>query len=151
MADVLFMCQMLNGDKSWSDKSTLVPHYQKMTMGWLKNRIYEATTLPPMLQDRLEEVCEIRNELAHRFFKQRIDMLLTRDGYGKLINEIEAMYGKIEDVIRDFHTINALHGEPLGYSEGAIERVTRDLANYLASLPNEERAKFEEGNGRQGA
>lgn len=49
LADVLFMCEMLNGKRSWSDQDSCVPQYQKNTMGWLKNRICESynVTRPP--------------------------------------------------------------------------------------------------------
>jgi hypothetical protein len=148
LADVLFMCQMLNGDKTWADKDTHVPRYQKQTMGWLKNRLCEVTALPVAIEGKLKEVCEIRNELAHRYFKTRIDLLLTRQGYGQIASEIDGMASKIEDVITAFHAINARCGEPLGYTDEAIDRVAADFGRYLASLPEAERKKFERGHGR---
>jgi hypothetical protein len=143
LADVLFMCEMLNGEKSWADKNATMPRYHKMTMGWLKNRLCEATTLPSFLLDGLNEICGIRNELAHRYFKPRIDLLLTRDGAKQMALEIDKMSAKIEEVIEIFHRINNQYGKPLGYSDEAIDRVTHDFGTYWATLPQEERVRIE--------
>ena len=65
LADVLFMCEMLDGVYNWSDQNACVPEYQKKTLGWLRRRIRAIVTLPPSLDNKLSEVLKIRNELAH--------------------------------------------------------------------------------------
>ena len=150
LADVLFMCEMLNGDKTWSDKNSSMLRYQRLTMGTLRTRLCEVTTLPPDLLDRLNEVCDIRNELAHRYFKPRIDLLLTKTGYEQMAGELDKMSAKIEEVIEVFHKINGLFGRPLGYSTEAIERVAEDFKMYWATLSEAEQKRIEEaGNKRR--
>ena len=144
LADVLFMCEMLNGKYTCQDMKRYVPKYQAQTMGWLRNRIRETTALPEVLDDKLNEVCDIRNELAHRYFKSRMELLHTREGYSKLAEELDGMYRKIEEVISEFHGISSNLGKPLGYSTADINRAKREISEYLSALPDSEREKMQE-------
>lgn len=77
-----------------------------------------------------------------------MELLHTRVGYKKIVNELEGMYGTIEEVIDSFHRINELRGKPLGYSDEAIERVQRDYYDYFARLPEDKKKKIVEWNER---
>lgn len=135
LADVLFLCELLNETYRCGQMREKIAVYQKQTMGWLKNRILDVAKVPPSIALQLQEVCDIRNELAHRYFKTRMELLHTKQGFEIMAAELSEKYEKVEQLIDYFHQVSVQLGAPLGYSSEAVGKVRTQIEEYLAGLP----------------
>ena len=100
------------------------------TLGKMAQSLKEALPVPPTLEDRLTRAVEIRNWLAHRYFRERAREILSVRGREVMISELQER--------ADF--LQVLDGEFTGITEKWLSRMgvsSEDIRAEMERFRNE--------------
>ena len=70
----------------------------KKTLGTTLKDLIASVDVPDELRCRLKQVCDERNRLAHRFFRENHDVMQTVGGNGRLVAELASFQQVVVDV-----------------------------------------------------
>lgn len=97
------------------------------TIGRLLKRLRMQITVPPNLDQQLDEAHRKRNWLAHEYFWERAGELLTTAGRNKMIDELTTLSEFFSKVDVHLTAIYEKWAKRIGLHEEAIDEALRQL------------------------
>lgn len=91
------------------------------TLGQMLTALRARTTLAPTLEPRLRQALELRNWLAHNYFGERADSILSWDGRERMISELQETADFLASVDVELTTISEQWLQRAGISKKKIE------------------------------
>ena len=82
------------------------------------------------LETELKELLEIRNYLAHRYFRVKAIDFMKKDGRQHMLSELECFISKLEGGDKKIESITAVIAEQYGITDKTICRSVEDLLKY---------------------
>jgi hypothetical protein len=104
--------------------SDVMDQYKRLegrTFGNVLNAARKLTSIPASMDADLEQALKYRNQLAHSFFVERSDNLLTSAGRKVMIDELRSMLGFLTRVDEEFQTIWLAAWKKIGVSQAWFE------------------------------
>lgn len=101
-------------------------NYEK-TLGRLINSLKKAMKISENLETELRELLDIRNYLAHRYFRVKAIDFIKKDGRQRMLSELESIISKLENGDKKLDLIDSVICEQYGITNEMISKITKDL------------------------
>ena len=113
------------------DVLQIYERYDKKTLGSVLKAARSLTAIPESMDSDLKKALQIRNHLAHRFFVDHSEHMLTAKGCGAMLDELREMLEFLATVDEEFDKIwmaawNAL-GVTQKWFDQQFEKARRDI------------------------
>ena len=103
----------------------------RKTLGQIKKELKEKASLSPTLETRLAEAVNLRNWLAHDYFRVREREMLALEGREKMISELQEKADWLQELDREFTDILKNWLCIMGISKEEIES---EIENYFQEI-----------------
>jgi len=103
----------------------------KQTLGTLIARLRRVTTLPNDFEARLRDVLETRNWLTHHYFWERAGKFMTQQGREAMLQELEEIRRRLEEIDAYFDGIAGAWAERHGITKETIDRYKKCLVEEV--------------------
>ena len=103
----------------------------KKTLGQMEKKLKSKASLSPTLKTRLAEAVELRNWLAHDYFRVREREMLALEGREKMISELQEKADWLQELDREFTDILKNWLCIMGISKEEIES---EIENYFQEI-----------------
>ena len=107
--------------------SFMEENYRK-TLGRLINSLKQAMEISDNLETELKELLEIRNYLAHRYFRVKAIDFMKKDGRQHMLSELESVISKLQNGDKKIDSIISVMREQYGITD---EMISDDVENLL--------------------
>jgi len=104
-------------------------NYEK-TLGKLIYSLKEAMKTSEDMETDLKELLDIRNYLAHRYFRVKAIDFMKKDGRQHMLSELECFISKLEGGDKKIESITAVIAEQCGITDETICKSVEDLLKY---------------------
>ena len=104
-------------------------NYEK-TLGKLIYSLKEAMKTSEDMETDLKELLDIRNYLAHRYFRVKAIDFMKKDGRQHMLSELECFISKLEGGDKKIEYITAVIAEQCGITDETICKSVEDLLKY---------------------
>jgi len=106
--------------------SFMEENYEK-TLGRLINSLKQAMKISENLETELKELLEIRNCLAHRYFRVKAIDFMNKDGRQHMLSELESFISKLENGDKKIDSIISVMRKQYGITDEMISEAVEDL------------------------
>ncbi len=106
--------------------SFMEENYRK-TLGRLINSLKQAMEISDNLETELKELLEIRNYLAHRYFRVKAIDFMKKDGRQHMLSELESFISKLENGDKKVGSISSVISEQYGITDAMISKTVEEL------------------------
>ena len=121
-----FLQVPLTGRNPFLDEESI-----RKTLGQIKKELKEKASLSPTLETRLAEAVNLRNWLAHDYFRVREREMLALEGREKMISELQEKADWLQELDREFTDILKNWLCIMGISKEEIES---EIENYFQEI-----------------
>jgi hypothetical protein len=97
------------------------------TLGLLVKSLCQRVKLPAGLEGRLQKARELRNWLAHRYFWERADAILTSDGRNQMISELQEAADYLDKVDDELTLISVAWSRAVGDVSPHLPQASRSV------------------------
>ena len=104
-------------------------NYEK-TLGKLIYSLKEAMKTSEDIETDLKELLDIRNYLAHRYFRVKAIDFMKKDGRQHMLSELECFISKLEGGDKKIESITAVIAEQYGITDETIYNSVEDLLKF---------------------
>ncbi|MGO9545568.1 MAG: hypothetical protein ACLPPF_12355 [Rhodomicrobium sp.] len=101
----------------------------ELTMGGLVSRLRTSITLPPGFEAELTKAKELRNFLAHRYFRERAEEFISNRGRKAMLVELQKAQQLFERLDEELKTAADSFAKALGMS---LTKQEQRVAEYMA-------------------
>lgn len=119
------------------DLDSLDTLMSRRTLGALVHALQKQPEPAPQLAATLGPYVEIRNDLAHHFFKRHGSSFLTRLGVEAMIAELQAAYEQLREADALATKVSAAVREKLGWSEEQFQALAAAEVSRLMADANQ--------------
>ena len=107
------------------DRDAFYDRELSKTLGQMVRALKNTISIPPTLEDRLKKAVDIRNWLAHRYFREREREILSLREREHMISELQEQADFLQALDREFTEIMEKWMERLGVSKEDIHEEMR--------------------------
>lgn len=101
-------------------------NYEK-TLGGLIHSLKKAIKTSENLEADLKELLDIRNYLAHRYFRVKAIDFMKKDGRQRMLSELESIISKLENGDKKIDSIISAIYKQYGITYEMINKIIKDL------------------------
>jgi len=101
-------------------------NYEK-TLGGLIHSLKKVMKISENLEADLKELLDIRNYLAHRYFRVKAIDFMKKDGRQRMLSELESIISKLENGDKKIDLIDSVICEQYGITNEMISKIIKDL------------------------
>ena len=101
-------------------------NYEK-TLGGLINSLKQVMKISENLETELRELLDIRNYLAHRYFRVKAIDFMKKDGRQRMLFELESIISKLENGDKKIDLIDSVICEQYGITNEMVSKKIEDL------------------------
>jgi hypothetical protein len=91
-----------------------------LTMGKQIRRALDVAQVPESLVTRLADALRLRNHLAHDFFRERAELMVTTEGRNEMLEELERARDELGRIDNDLGEVTMRYLETVGVPRDAI-------------------------------
>ena len=128
LVNLLFSLKLKDKDKITRFEIDLFreDNYEK-TLGSLIKSLKQTMEVSENLEMDLKELLEIRNYLAHRYFRVEIIDIMTKDGRQHMLSELDSFISKLENGDKKIGSILSVICEQYGITDAMISKMEEEL------------------------
>ena len=131
LVNLLVALELKDRDKiTISDIDSLIGINYDKTLGKLIYSLKEAMKTSEDIETDLKELLDIRNYLAHRYFRVKAIDFMKKDGRQHMLSELECFISKLESGDKKIESITAVIAEQYGITDEAICKSVEDLLKF---------------------
>lgn len=128
LVNLLVALKLKDRDKiTLSDIDSLIEINYEKTLGKLISSLKQAMKTSEDLETDLKELLDIRNYLAHRYFRVKAIGFIKKDGRQRMLSELESIISKLENGDKKLDLIDSVICEQYGITNEMISKITKDL------------------------
>ena len=128
LVNLLVALKLKDRDKiTISDIDSLIGINYEKTLGKLIYSLKEAMEISEDIETNLKELLDIRNYLAHRYFRVKAIDFMKKDGRQHMLSELECFISKLEGGDKKIESITAVIAEQYGITDETICKIMEDL------------------------
>lgn len=128
LVNLLVYLEVKDGDKINSvDIDLFMEENYEKTLGRLINSLKQAMEISDNLETELKELLEIRNYLAHRYFRVKAIDFMKKDGRQHMLSELESFISKLENGDKKVGSISSVISEQYGITDAMISKTVEEL------------------------
>ncbi len=132
---LLFIARMANATiTEFASADEFFGKHERKTLGALLDDVGKHVDLPSDLRQQAVSALARRNLVAHRYFSERLESLLTCDGRQTVVNELAESCGLFRDVADSLAELTFRFGERFGLTPEVV-------ANEMALISAESRGE----------
>ncbi len=129
LVNLLVYLEVKDGDKINSvDIDLFMEENYEKTLGRLINSLKQAMEISENLETELKGLLEIRNCLAHRYFRVKAIDFMKKDGRQHMLSELESVISKLQNGDKKIDSIISVMREQYGITD---EMISDDVENLL--------------------
>ena len=129
LVNLLVHLEVKDGDKIHSiDIDSFMEENYEKTLGRLINSLKRAMEISENLETELKELLEIRNCLAHRYFRVKAIDFMKKDGRQHMLSELESVISKLQNGDKKIDSIISVMREQYGITD---EMISDEVENLL--------------------
>jgi uncharacterized protein with HEPN domain len=110
-----------------SDIDLFTEKYYEKTLGRLIHSLKQAMKISENLETELRELLDIRNYLAHRYFRVKAIDFMKKDGRQRMLFELESIISKLENGDKKIDSIDSVICEQYGITNEMVSKKIEDL------------------------
>lgn len=131
LVNLLVALKLKDRDKiTISDIDSLIGINYEKTLGKLIYSLKEAMEISEDIETNLKELLDIRNYLAHRYFRVKAIDFMKKDGRQHMLSELECFISKLEGGDKKIESITAVIAEQYGITDETIYNSVEDLLKF---------------------
>lgn len=131
LVNLLVALKLKDRDKiTISDIDSLIGINYEKTLGKLIYSLKEAMEISEDIETNLKELLDIRNYLAHRYFRVKAIDFMKKDGRRHMLSELECFISKLEGGDKKIESITAVIAEQYGITDVTICNSVEDLLKF---------------------
>lgn len=131
LVNLLVALKLKDRDKiTISDIDSLIGINYEKTLGKLIYSLKEAMEISEDIETNLKELLDIRNYLAHRYFRVKAIDFMKKDGRQHMLSELECFISKLEGGDKKIESITAVIAEQYGITDVTICNSVEDLLKF---------------------
>ena len=131
LVNLLVALKLKDRDKiTISDIDSLIGINYEKTLGKLIYSLKEAMKISEDIETDLKELLDIRNYLAHRYFRVKAIDFMKKDGRQHMLSELECFISKLEGGDKKIESITAVIAEQYGITDETIYNSVEDLLKF---------------------
>lgn len=128
LVNLLVALKLKDRDKiTRSDIDSFMEENYKKTLGRLIQSLKKAMKIPENLEIELAELLNIRNYLAHHYFRDKATDFVNKDGRQNMLSELELIISKLVNGDKKISSIVSVIREQYGITEEMISKMVDDL------------------------
>jgi len=128
LVNLLVALKLKDRDKiTRSDIDSFMEENYKKTLGRLIQSLKKAMKIPENLEIELAELLNIRNYLAHHYFRDKAIDFVNKDGRQNMLSELELIISKLVNGDKKISSIVSVIREQYGITEEMISKMVDDL------------------------
>lgn len=128
LVNLLTALKMKQGDKmTRSDIDSFFEENYKKTLGGLISSLRQSMEISENLESDLGELLDLRNYLAHRYFREKAVDLMKEGGRRNMLSELDVIRLKLEDGDKRIDLIFSAYRKKFGISDEMINRKVSEL------------------------
>lgn len=129
LVNLLVYLEVKDGDKiNGMDIDSFMEENYEKTLGRLINSLKQETEISEKLETELKELLEIRNCLAHRYFRVKAIDFMEKDGRQHMLAELESFISKLQNGDKKIDSIISVMREQYGITD---EMISDEVENLL--------------------
>ena len=101
-------------------------NYEK-TLGGLIHSLKQAMKISENLETELRELLDIRNYLAHRYFRVKAVNFMKKSGRQHMLSELESIISKLENGDKKIDSIVSVIYKQYGITNEMVSKIIEDL------------------------
>lgn len=105
----------------------LLDNLHRQTLGTLIKRYRESGLIPEGYESRLREALDLRNLLAHRYFGEKVDLLVSPAGRDDMISELNGHAAWIREVEQELAVFTGQWHQKHGITAEAIREAVEAI------------------------
>ena len=131
LVNLLVALKLKDRDKiTLSDIDSLIEINYEKTLGKLISSLKQAMKTSEDLETDLKELLDIRNYLAHRYFRVKAIDFMKKDGRQHMLSELDCFISKLEGGDKKIESITAVIAEQYGITDETIYNSVEDLLKF---------------------
>ena len=128
LVNLLVYLEVKDGDKiNGMDIDSFMEENYEKTLGRLINSLKQETEISEKLETELKELLEIRNCLAHRYFRVKAIDFMEKDGRQHMLAELESFISKLQNGDKKIDSIISVMREQYGITDEIISDEVENL------------------------
>lgn len=128
LVNLLVALKLKNKDKiTRSDIDPFMEENYEKTLGKLISSLKQAMKISEGLEADLKELLDIRNYLAHRYFRVKAIDFMKKDGRQHMLSELKCFISKLESGDKKIESITAVICQRYGITDEIISKMIADL------------------------
>ena len=110
-----------------SDIDLFTGKNNEKTLGGLIHSLKKIMKISENLETELKELLDIRNYLAHRYFRIKAIDFTKKDGRQRMLSELESIISKLENGDKKIDLIDSVICDKYGITSEMIGKIMEDL------------------------
>lgn len=128
LVNLLVALKLKNRDKmTRSDIDSFMEENYEKALGKLISFLKQSIKMSENLETDLKELLNIRNYLAHRYFRVKAIDFMKKDGRQNMLAELDSFKSKLEGGDKKIASITSVVREQYGITDEMISKMKEDL------------------------